>query len=351
MVAAARRAAASDTLAALTPTAGFDRAIIALPRPESLGPAAAGAANLLWDYDLPDRPFHFGDRLAGMIRAHRLKRVVYIGAGSMPLLPASDLNVAVSRVARAAGRAAVTNNIHSADWVAFSDADSAVGVAHWLDRDNMLAWRLRESAGYRVESFPPSAATRLDIDTPFDLQALALHPNTAPYLRLALQGMSPELNLAKIRDACRVLRTPGARITLIGRVSAAICRRLESKRLWTRVFSEERGMAANHRQAEGRVFSIVADHISHVGEEQFVSQLTQVSDLILWDTRVHLAHHRRWPPAEDRFASDLGRPELVGDERLKRLTAAAASAPIPVILGGHNVVSGGLYALLEIAET
>jgi hypothetical protein len=27
------------------------------------------------------------------------------------------------------------------------------------------------------------------------------------------------------------------------------------------------------------------------------------------------------------------------------------AAPIPIILGGHNVVSGGLYALMEITES
>lgn len=107
-------------------------------------------------------------------------------------------------------------------------------------------------------------------------------------------------------------------------------------------------MAANRRQTTGRVFSFVADYIDRIGEEEFIAQLAKVSDVVFWDTRVYLAHHRVWPSDEDRFAADLGRYELIGDDRLKRLTRAAESASIPIIVGGHNAVSGGLYAMMEI---
>lgn len=107
-------------------------------------------------------------------------------------------------------------------------------------------------------------------------------------------------------------------------------------------------MAANRRQTTGQVFSFVADHIERVGEEEFITQLAKVSDVVFWDTRVYLAHHQIWPSEEDRFAADLGRYELIEDDRLRRLTCAAESASIPIIVGGHNAVSGGLYAMMEI---
>ena len=50
---------------------------------------------------------------------------------------------------------------------------------------------------------------------------------------------------------------------------------------------------------------------------------------------------RRWPPAEDRFASDLLLSERVADPWLRALTASAASAPIPILLGGHTLVGPG----------
>jgi hypothetical protein len=55
------------------------------------------------------------------------------------------------------------------------------------------------------------------------------------------------------------------------------------------------------------------------------------------------------PSREDRFQSDLLAAEAIEDEFLRRFTAAAARAPIPVLLGGHSLVSGGLMALNDAA--
>ena len=58
---------------------------------------------------------------------------------------------------------------------------------------------------------------------------------------------------------------------------------------------------------------------------------------------------RIWPSAADRFYSDLRQPEKISDPWVRRFTEAAIEAPIPVVLGGHSLVSGGLYALVEAA--
>jgi hypothetical protein len=165
-----------------------------------------------------------------------------------------------------------------------------------------------------------------------------------------LAGIAPRLNQGRIEEALAVLRKPGSRVTLIGRVPMAASDLLGARQIWTRVFSEERGMVAAHRQEDGRVFSFIADHIERVGEAEFVAQLAATSDLVLFDTRVYMAHHQMWPPEEERFASDMGEAEKVGDARLRRLTEAVRAAPIPILMGGHNVVSGGVYALAEIAD-
>jgi len=70
------------------------------------------------------------------------------------------------------------------------------------------------------------------------------------------------------------------------------------------------------------------------------------------DSRVLMAHHqgadeRAWPPAEDRFASDLLLPSRVRDPWLAELTAAAAEASVPIVLGGHGVVGPGLRYVLR----
>lgn len=60
-----------------------------------------------------------------------------------------------------------------------------------------------------------------------------------------------------------------------------------------------------------------------------------------------LAHAGGWPSSADRYASDLGLVDDIADPFLRRLTAAAMDAPMPVVLGGHGVVAGDLYGLVD----
>ena len=53
-----------------------------------------------------------------------------------------------------------------------------------------------------------------------------------------------------------------------------------------------------------------------------------------------------WPAAEDRFASDLLLHEQIVDPWLRDLTRSAATASIPILLGGHTLVGPGLRLLL-----
>jgi hypothetical protein len=74
-----------------------------------------------------------------------------------------------------------------------------------------------------------------------------------------------------------------------------------------------------------------------------------MGNALILDSRVILAHRRSWPPAADRFHSDLRQPGRIEDPFLREFTAAAMGAPIPVVLGGHSLVSGGLWALVDAA--
>ena len=79
-----------------------------------------------------------------------------------------------------------------------------------------------------------------------------------------------------------------------------------------------------------------------------------LGDGALLDSRVLLAHRlgadeRAWPRAEDRFASDLLLAGRVADPWLRALTASAASAPVPVLLGGHGLVGPGVRLALRRA--
>ncbi len=79
--------------------------------------------------------------------------------------------------------------------------------------------------------------------------------------------------------------------------------------------------------------------------------LAPQADAAIVDTRVALAtrlmrRRRTWPSIEDRFASDLLRPDAVEDPWLRDLTRAAAEAGLPILFGGPALVDWGIRLLL-----
>jgi hypothetical protein len=68
------------------------------------------------------------------------------------------------------------------------------------------------------------------------------------------------------------------------------------------------------------------------------------------DTRVLFTHFGLNLTTADRFYSDLGQHEKINNPFVREFTQQAMESPIPVILGGHSLVSGGLLALIEVAH-
>jgi hypothetical protein len=108
-------------------------------------------------------------------------------------------------------------------------------------------------------------------------------------------------------------------------------------------------MEAGGRAERGEARSLLGFYLEEVGPRRFFQALGELADLALLDSRVLFAHLGRRPTAADRFWSDLLRPEEVEDPQVREFTSAAKEAPLPVVLGGHSLVAGGLYALVELA--
>ena len=93
--------------------------------------------------------------------------------------------------------------------------------------------------------------------------------------------------------------------------------------------------------------SILGTLLDRDGAGSLGDHLGQFADAAIVDSRVLLAHRvgaeqAGWPAAEDRFASDLLLTERIADPWLRELTASAAAAAIPVLLGGHTLVGPGV---------
>jgi hypothetical protein len=343
-VAQARRAASLDLLARLqrVPEAGAISVLAGAP--EDQRELQKGGARLL---NVSAEEFHFGRVLAEILRQEGWPALAYFGGASAPLAGEAFLRQAFQRAGP--GRA-VVNNYHSSDWAIVGDAQALIHMAERLPSDNPIGWVLDHEAGLAVEALPSSAASRADIDTPADAALLSDHPNAGPEVRAFLETLPERLaqTLVRLRQ---VIETPARTLAVIGRVSSEAWQALEAhRRIWVRVFSEERGMLASGRSARGEVRSFIGSAVDRMGAAAFLSEMAGMADGLVWDTRVWMAQRGPWPPASDRFAADLGWTADVNDPSLRALTEAAVSAPLPVLTGGHGVVAGGLLAMLETLD-
>jgi hypothetical protein len=298
------------------------------------------------ELDAPDEEFVFGQRLLELLTKYELDCCFYIGGGAGPLLAASDL-AGIADAMLAADQLVITNNFYSSDFVAFRPTSVLYDYAP-PQNDNELAWLLGEHARLRTRELPRSGRTQFDIDTPMDLLTLAVHPDTGPHTRALLDAL--DLDTRPLEQALPLMLDRDATILVAGRVNSATWRYLEVETACsTRLVSEERGMRASGRQARGEVRSLLGYHLDAVGFTGFFETLATMGQAIFLDNRVILAHRGLWPSAADRFYSDLRQPAHVEEPFLRTLTEAAMAASVPVIMGGHSLVSGGMYALVEAA--
>ena len=290
--------------------------------------------------------FHFGRILQELIGRFAVEQAFYLGGGSTPLLTAEAIAEIADRVGSDAN-CLIANNFFSCDFVAFTPA-SAIDRIRLPEIDNDLAYRLNREAGLKNLPLTRSAGTQLDVDTPTDLAILSLHPGVGPHLRQLLDRSS--LDAARVQRIGQILTDPTAEVIVAGRVGSTVLAHLETEAACrTRVFSEERGMRANGREARGEVRSLLGYHLAAVGAHRFFRDLAELGDAALIDSRVLFHHLGLGPSAADRFQSDMLQPTSIADPIVREFTEAALEAEIPVLLGGHSVVSGGLWALIDAA--
>ena len=360
----AQTAATLDLLSLAAESDAFERALLVTEDPMLVGEAEKLSGVLSLTIERGGEPFHFGEALRRVCEVHRLERVVYAGGASLPLATRwllRELAVPVS----GEGECVVANSLFSADFVAFYPAGALARIP-LPAADNNLAWLLHYTAGLPFAPTPRTIASQFDIDTPPDLAVLnrayeskgdwagSNYASTMSAVGKRLgrvlervPAMVPRL-AEKLGQAYEVMATRRAQVLLAGRVSAWVWRRLEvNLPCQTRVLSEERGLQASGREARGEARSLLGLLIDALGVEGLVNALEETCDAAFLDTRVLFAHRRLLVSRADRFYSDALQPDKVSHPWVRQLTAALMSARIPIVLGGHSLVAGGIWALSE----
>lgn len=345
MVDDTRRAIARDLVEKVKASGAFRSTIVSTS--DAVLADMLSGTDAVVDIDPSDEPFHFGRTLCRLIERYAIERIVYLGGGCAPLLPVSTLTEMAEQL-KTAERLVLCNNFYSVDFCGFVPASSLLLVPP-PENDNSLGWTLSQSAGLPARELPRTTATSFDVDTPTDVIALSLHPGAPRHTRAYLDGL--ELPTARVEEAISVFLDKEAEALIAGRVGSRAMSYLERESACrSRVISEERGMRADGRLARGQVRSLLAMEMEAVGMERFFLEMVpQLGNAAFLDDRVVWAHYKTWPEAQDRFSSDLFRPDEIADPFVRRFTEAAMGCPVPVVLGGHSLVSGGLYVLVEAA--
>ena len=336
---------------------------------------AAGADDVTVVTGAPDgRPF--GARLDALVRGGRAAGLVILGSGAIPLATAADRRSFVAAAA-SDGRVALANNRYSADIVAISRTETLPPIPD-LPADNALPRWLEEVAGYRVDDLRRRRRLAFDIDGPLDLVLLGAGWGAmADGVGATADGAGATaddagIETAVVEGALATVRTVAldrrSELLVAGRTSAATLAWLEAHAAArVRAWVEERGLRAASRLAQtedatgGRreaartprvPSSILGALLERDGPGSLGEHLARFADAAIVDTRVLLAHRlgadeAAWPGPEDRFASDLLLADRIADPWLRELTASAAGAAIPVLLGGHSLVGPGIRFVVE----
>jgi hypothetical protein len=339
MVAGCHRAITRDTIERIQHSSAFQQIILVTEHGDDMPPVTIEPSG---------HPFHFGSRLKEVIDKYDIESPCYIGGGSVPLMSSGGLG-AIGEQIVSATNTVIANNFYSSDLVAFTPGQ-AIAAIEPPAADNTLAQLLANRAGLSLIELPRTAATLFDVDTPTDLSILKIHAGAGSHTKAYLEGL--DIDTSRLERAVRLLGDGDAQVTVAGRVGSYVWSRLERETSCrVRMLAEERSMNADRRARRGEVCSILGFYLEQVGMERFFATMGQLGHAAIIDSRVIFTHFGLTPTVDDRFNSDLGEYERIGDPFIREFTRQALEAPIPIVLGGHSLVSGGLLALIEVSQS
>ena len=314
-------------------------------RPHIVLPNADRDASWLQDLEVDvarsngDGPFHFGEALKEFIRSTGADGVLYFGSGSGFLLE-RELLEALRAFAQRDEPSAVLNNFYSCDFAAVARAEALLDIT-LPEIDNPLGFALAD-AGIPCSALSRSAETQFDLDTPTDVFILRASERGGSAIRSSLDALSHDHH--PIDEIQQVMTDRTAHLCFAGRVNPRTWADIESRiACRTSGLIEGRGLRSQRTPHPPVARQVLLES----GPVAFFERIARAYDGAIVDTRPFLADGGLLPTPDVRFSSDLLLPDLVADAAWKTFTEAAIEAPIPILLGGHSTVSGGLYLLAE----
>lgn len=339
----AREALVFDLVEKIKPVESIGRIIVSSNRESLLEGIREADERIVTDYFRAGGSFKFGNWLEEIVQKYQPERLFYWGGGASPLIT-REIIEGICASLLDGEKILYTNNFFSSDWVGFAPAD-AVLTMDPPPLDNNLAYYLWQKKAFRSIYIAPSVEIVGDIDTPTDLMVLAVHPGTSPRLKKYLQSL--DMDLDRIHRLAGILKERN-KIFLAGRVGSSLFKYLDSRCPCSfRIISEERGMRSFGRQGRREVKSILGKMIDSIGIDETISFIEQIADAAVIDSRVLFCHKIGHAKTADRFHSDLFMINRIEDEFVKEFTRKTSESKIPIILGGHSLILGGMWEMVS----
>ena len=285
------------------------------------------------------RDYHLGEDLRTIINKYNMMNVIMMGGKSGSLINKEDFAHILLGITEHSS-VIIKNKVVNPSIIAFRPATVINSI--------MLPYTIEElifnlnSAGLKNQILPCNLGVNFDIESPSDLAILlkSARKNSNIHSFLLAHG----LNTGPVENIMEVIKGEYSNISIIGRVCPN-CLNNYSRLLKSRMSVYSENFGKNHLNHNGKGSSLVGLFLEEVGTEKFFKHLSSTTDGAIIDTRVIFAHFKKDPTPWDLFYSDLLEYDKVKDPMIKDFTKIAASCEIPVMLGGYNLVNGGVWAL------
>jgi hypothetical protein len=282
----------------------------------------------------------FGKKLGSVIEKHSVQTFLYMGGGSGIFMETEDMT-RIIHTALESPETILVNNFYSTDYAAFG-RDLDLKPLNRCQQDNQIGWILGREERMKIRVLPSNLATRFDLDTPTDLMILKAHPPIGCHLSSLVPALP--IDPSPLFDLMGVLVDRDRQLVVLGRIPLEVAQFFDRETAChLRLYIEERGMET--RGEEKGTWSLVGLCLAEMGIRRFFKTLSAHANAAIVDSRVLFRHLDLRPSRQDRFLSDLLKPEMIADPVIRLVTEEVLGSSIPCVLGGHTLVSGGLYAL------
>ena len=294
-------------------------------------------------FEKTEKNFNFGKYLLKIINKYSLDKIFYFGAGSCYFLNTDELKFISENTLQGQF---ISNNPISSDFISFASSDlNNEIILNFPNIDNYFSSYLMSRTSLKYIKMPISLGSIFDIDTPNDFAILSKITNNSGRIgNYMSNNIFKNIDLDKL---LKILSSKSNEIFVYGRINPLnlyMAERNISCKI--RFLSEERGL-----KIRGKASASLLKHVFNLENLNiFLDMFENICSAGIFDTRVIFSLFAGKYDQEDVYLSDMKMWEKINNPFIKSFTKKISESKVPIILGGHSVVNGGLMALSNLVK-